>query len=241
MGGKNTVIIDEDADLDEAVYGTIVSAFGYAGQKCSAASRVVVVGTIKDQFIERLVQAVNSIRVGRSTEPSTLLGPVIDHEAYTRLTMTQEKLSQDNTVMVLQHGEKRAGGYFVPSMIVLVKNAQHWVMQDELFGPIVAIFHASDLEHAIAVANNTKYALTGALFSRSPANIAYAREAFNVGNLYINQKCTGAIVARQPFGGFKMSGTGLKAGGPHYLLNLVDSKLVSENTMRRGFTPEVSV
>lgn len=241
MGGKNAVVVDEDADLDEAVYGTIMGAFGYAGQKCSAASRVIVIGTVKDQFIKRLVEAVNSIRSGRSTDASTVLGPVVDQEAYARLMLAQEKLLSDPSVKVLQHGAKRAGGYFVPTMIVLVDKPHHSVMQDELFGPILAIYHAPDLEQAIATANNTKYALTGALFSRSPDNIAYAREHFAVGNLYINQKCTGAIVARQPFGGYKMSGTGIKAGGPYYLLNFVDTKLVSENTMRRGFTPEVSV
>lgn len=241
MGGKNALVIDEDADLDEAVIGTITSAFGYAGQKCSAGSRVVVVGTIKDQFVERLVRAVDSIRVGHSCEPSTFMGPVIDQDAYARLNLAQEKLIGDPQVKILQVGIKRTGGYFVPTMIVQVEDRNHWVMQDELFGPILAIYHAPDLEHAITVANHTKYALTGAFYSRSPANIAYAREQFAVGNLYINQKCTGALVFRQPFGGFKMSGTGIKAGGPHYLLNLVDTKLISENTMRRGFTPEVSV
>lgn len=241
MGGKNAIIVDDDADLDEAVSGVMTSAFGYSGQKCSAASRVIVIGTIKDQFIERLVQATNSLRCGRSFEPSTFMGPVIDQEAYARLSIAQEKLAKDPSVKVLQTGAKRAGGYFMPTMIVLVENPQHWVMQDELFGPIIAIYHADDLENALEVANNTKYALTGGLFSRSPENIAYTREHFAVGNLYINQKCTGALVARQPFGGFKMSGTGIKAGGPHYLLNFVDTKVVSENTMRRGFTPEVSV
>ncbi len=238
MGGKNAIIVDDDADLDEAVAGTIGSAFGYAGQKCSAASRVIVIGTIKQQFVERLVHAANSIQSGISTEASTLLGPVIDQEAHERLLSAQEKLANDKSITVLQTGMKQTGGYFVPTMIVLTDNPQHWVMQEELFGPIIAVYHAPDLATAINVANNTRYALTGALFSRSPTNIAYARELFAVGNLYINQKCTGAIVARQPFGGFKMSGTGIKAGGPFYLLNLVDTKLVSENTMRRGFTPE---
>ena len=241
MGGKNTIIVDEDADLDEAVQGVIISAFAYAGQKCSAASRVVVIGTIKEQFIERLVQATSSLRLGRSTDASTFLGPVVDQEAHSRLLRAQENLANDKDIVVLQRGLPRDNGYFVPTMLVLTKDPQHWVMQEELFGPILAIYHAPDLQEAINVANHTKYALTGALFSRSPENIAYAREQFLVGNLYLNQKCTGAIVARQPFGGYKMSGTGIKAGGPHYLLNLVDSKLVSENTMRRGFTPEVSV
>jgi RHH-type proline utilization regulon transcriptional repressor/proline dehydrogenase/delta 1-pyrroline-5-carboxylate dehydrogenase len=114
-------------------------------------------------------------------------------------------------------------------------------MQDELFGPILALFHAHDLKEALSVANNTEYALTGAFYSRSPHNIALARAQFEVGNFYINQKCTGAVVGRQPFGGFEMSGTGIKAGGRHYLLNFVNAKTISENTTRRGYTPEISV
>lgn len=241
MGGKNTIIIDDDADLDEAVVGVIKSAFIYAGQKCSAASRVVVIGAIKDQFIERLVEATKSLRVGSAIDPSSFMGPVIDQEAFERLNQQSQQLEKDTSVKVCYVGNKMEGGYYVPAMIVETKDATHWVMQEELFGPIIAIFHASDLDTALSIANDTKYALTGAIFSRSPDNIACARERFDVGNLYINQKCTGAMVGRQPFGGFKMSGTGLKAGGPNYLLNFVDAKVVSENTMRRGFTPEVSV
>jgi RHH-type proline utilization regulon transcriptional repressor/proline dehydrogenase/delta 1-pyrroline-5-carboxylate dehydrogenase len=241
MGGKNAIVIDDDADLDEAVVGVIKSAFLYAGQKCSAASRAIVVGGVKDQFIERLVEAVNSISIGSSVDPGSFMGPVIDKEAYERLMSSQEKLKRDSSIKVLQQGQKLEGGYFVPTMVVLVEDPSHWVMQEELFGPILAIYHAPDLPHAINIANNTRYALTGAFYSRSPKNIAYGQESFLVGNLYINQKCTGALVYRQPFGGFKMSGTGIKAGGPYYLLNFVDMKLTSENTMRRGFTPEVSI
>jgi RHH-type proline utilization regulon transcriptional repressor/proline dehydrogenase/delta 1-pyrroline-5-carboxylate dehydrogenase len=169
------------------------------------------------------------------------MGPVIDDEAFSPLMNCIEKLKSDPAVKILHVGKSLVGGYFVPPVLVEVNDFRHWVMQDELFGPILAIYHAKNLEDAVMVANSTKYALTGALFSRSPENISYVRENFNVGNLYINQKCTGALVFRQPFGGYKMSGTGIKAGGPHYLLNFVDMKLISENTMRRGFSPEVSV
>jgi RHH-type transcriptional regulator, proline utilization regulon repressor / proline dehydrogenase / delta 1-pyrroline-5-carboxylate dehydrogenase len=241
MGGKNAIIIDDDADLDEAITSVINSAFIYAGQKCSAASRVITVGTINNLFVERLISSVNSLKMGNTIEPSTFLGPVIDKHAFLRLGKIKEKLLNDKSITILFEGNKIEGGYFISPIIVLVKDVDHWVMQEELFGPILALYHASDLEQAIKVANHTQYALTGAIFSRSPKNIDYARQNFNVGNLYINQKCTGAIVNRQPFGGFKMSGSGLKAGGPNYLLNLVDAKVVSENTMRRGFTPEVSI
>lgn len=241
MGGKNAIIIDDDADLDEAVLGVLTSAFNFAGQKCSAASRVIVIGSIKDQFVERLIAATASLSINDPKFPGTVLGPVIDQDAFDRLNGVINKLVADSSVRVLHVGERKQGGYYIPPVIVETNDATHWVMQEELFGPIVSLIYARDLEQAISIANSTKYALTGALFSRSPANIALVKQQFNVGNLYINQKCTGALVNRQPFGGFKMSGTGLKAGGPNYLINFVDAKLVSENTMRRGFTPEISI
>lgn len=240
MGGKNAIIIDDDADLDEAIQAVLKSAFVYAGQKCSAASRIIIVGSIAEQFIARLKAACQSMTTGSSLMPKTFMGPVIDEEACSRLKQKISVLQQDEKVKAIYIGET-AEGFFVPAALFLVSDEHHWLMQEELFGPIVALYKASDLDHAFRVANNTKYALTGAFFSRSPRNIARAKSAFNVGNLYINQKCTGALVNRQPFGGFKMSGSGLKAGGPHYLLNFVDTKIVSENTMRRGFTPNVSI
>lgn len=240
MGGKNAIIIDDDADLDEAVWAVLKSAFAYAGQKCSAASRIIIVGGIKDQFIKRLCEATDSLLTGSSLLAHTELGPVIDAEAFERLQLRIKDLMVDPSIKICHAGEVILGGYHVPPCIVEVSDPRHWVMQEELFGPIVAIHAVENLEQALAAANGTAYALTGAIFSRSPENIALAKANFNVGNLYINQKCTGAIVNRQPFGGFKMSGTGIKAGGPHYLLNFVDQKTTSENTMRRGFTPEMA-
>ena len=241
MGGKNAIIVDDDADLDEAVMGIINSACIYAGQKCSAASRVIAIGSIKDALVQRLKEAASSLTIGPSFEPSTFMGPVIDDEAFLRLKEAQQKLHHDPDIKIIHTQSAPQGGHFIPPLIVQTHNPHHWVMQQELFGPIVAIFHAMDIDEAIKVANNTDYALTGAFFSRSPSNIAYATERLQVGNLYINSKCTGAMVSRQPFGGFKMSGVGFKAGGPSYLLQLVDSKVVTENTMRRGFAPEISV
>lgn len=239
MGGKNAIIIDDDADLDEAVLAILKSAFLYAGQKCSAASRVIAIGSIKEQLIQRLVDATASIVMGSSLLPGTFMGPVIDEEAYQRLNSAINKLRQDPTIKLLYQGSNMDKGFFVPPLIVETTDASHWVMQEELFGPVLAIYAASDLEQALKIANSTRYALTGAIFSRSPKNIAKARVEFQVGNLYINQKCTGALVNRQPFGGFKMSGTGIKAGGPHYMLHFVDSRAISENTIRRGFAPEI--
>ncbi len=241
MGGKNAIIIDDDADLDEAVLAVLKSAFVYAGQKCSAASRVILVDSIAEPFIERLKSATESFKVGPAFLPSTFMGPVIDAEAYERLKEKLTLLKQDTSLRKIYEGPQQSGGYYIPASIFLVNDENHWLMTEELFGPILAIYLAPDLDHALRVANNSKYALTGAIFSRSPANIGKAKCLFNVGNLYINQKCTGALVHRQPFGGFKMSGTGIKAGGQHYLLNFVDAKVVSENTMRRGFAPGVSL
>lgn len=238
MGGKNAVIIDDDADLDEAVSAVIYSAFAYAGQKCSAASRVIVVGGIKDLFIKRLTEAADSLIAGNSLQPKTQLGPVINAESYERLQLKIKDLQVDPSIKILHIGENLTGGYFIPPVIVEVMDPGHWVMQEELFGPILALHAVQDLKQALVVANTSIYALTGAIFSRSPENIEYAKSEFNVGNLYINQKCTGAAVGRQPFGGFKMSGTGPKAGGHYYLLSLSDAKSICENTMRRGFTPE---
>lgn len=239
MGGKNAIVVDEDADLDEAVLGVMQSAFSYAGQKCSAASRLILIGSIAEPFIERFLQATSSLKLGTSIDPSVFLGPVIDQEAYLRLNEAIAKIKRDDQLKILFQGNPESGGFFIPPTIVQVKDTAHWLMQEELFGPIIAVMCVPDLKTAINAANLSRFALTGAIYSRSPLNIAYARENFAVGNLYINQKCTGAIVNRQPFGGFKMSGTGIKAGGPSYLLNLVDAKVVSENTMRRGFTPDI--
>lgn len=238
MGGKNAIIIDDDADLDEAVMACIKSALFFAGQKCSAASRILVLSSIAEAFIERLVAATASLKVSSALEPSAFMGPVIDQEAYERLSAILERIARDPSLSILYQGKQLSGGYFIPPTIVSVNDSHHWIMQEELFGPILAIHQLTNLEQALAVANNTRYALSGALFSRSPANIARAKTEFRVGNLYINQKCTGANVHRQPFGGHHMSGTGIKAGGPHYLLNFVDMKVISENTMRRGFVPD---
>lgn len=236
MGGKNAIIVDSDADLDEAVRGVIYSAFGYAGQKCSACSRVIVLPENYDRFVNRLVEAARSIAVGPSEDPAHYLGPVIDEKAkasienYIKIGMTEGK--------VLLQREAPQGGYFVGPTIIEVKDGNARIAQEEIFGPVLAVIKAKDFDHALEIANATDYALTGGLFSRSPENIARVRREFRVGNLYINRGCTGALVGRHPFGGFKMSGVGSKAGGPDYLMQFLEPRAVSENTLRRGFAPE---
>ncbi|AGH95874.1 proline dehydrogenase family protein [Pseudobdellovibrio exovorus] len=236
MGGKNALIIDNDADLDEAVDAVLYSAFGFSGQKCSAASRVIVLDEVYEKFTERLVEAARSIKIASSENPDAYLGPVVDEEAYTRLMNTIQQAEQKYTVLF--KGESPVGGYYAPITILGNVQANDDVAQNEFFGPIMALVKARDLDHAIEIANSTEYALTGGLFSRSPANIEKVKKELEVGNMYINRGITGAMVERHPFGGFKMSGIGSKTGGPDYLRQFMEPIVVTENTMRRGFAPE---
>jgi len=238
MGGKNAIIVDDDADLDEAVTGVIRSAFGYAGQKCSACSRLIVVGNIRENFINRLRNAAGSLIPSTPVRSECLLPPVIDEASRDRLEKALQEFGEN--AQLIYQGTAGPGGWFVPPAIVEVTDPNHPLMHKELFGPILTLFAARDFSHALAVANSSDFALTGAVYSRSPNHLQQAREEFRVGNLYLNRPCTGALVDRQPFGGFKMSGVGTKAGGPGYLLNFAEMRVCTENTMRRGFTPEVS-
>ena len=236
MGGKNAVIIDSDADLDEAVDGVLYSAFGFSGQKCSAASRVIIHEDVYEKFSARFVEAAGSIEVTDAENPQGYMGPVVDQEAYERILNTIQEAKKEHKLLF--EGKVPTGGYFVPPTIFGDVNPASALAQQEIFGPVVALIKAKDLDHAIEIANSTEYALTGGLFSRSPLNIAKVREDFEVGNLYINRGITGAMVDRHPFGGFKMSGVGSKTGGPDYLKQFVEPKAVTENTLRRGFAPQ---
>jgi RHH-type proline utilization regulon transcriptional repressor/proline dehydrogenase/delta 1-pyrroline-5-carboxylate dehydrogenase len=231
MGGKNAIIIDEDADLDEAIKGVIASAFGYAGQKCSACSRVIVLDSIYDAFLKRLMEAARSLKVGPAEDPGNFVGPVIDAKARERILAM---IQGERPVFV---GEEPDGGYYVAPRIYADVGPDSKLAQEEIFGPILAVLRARSLDAALQIATGVKYALTGGFYSRSPANIERVRRQFRVGNLYINRKITGAVVDRQPFGGFKMSGLGAKAGGPDYLPQFMVARTVTENTMRRGFAP----
>ena len=237
MGGKNAIIIDADADLDEAVKGVIYSAFGYAGQKCSAASRVIVLKEVYDHFLERLIEAANSIKVGSAEDPDSYLGPLINKAAFEN-TKKYIEIGSRESVMVSGNKNVSATGYFISPTIFKDVKPDARIAQEEIFAPVLAIIKAEDFDNAIAIANGVKFALTGGVFSRSPGNIKLAKEKFRVGNLYINRGSTGAKVGRQPFGGFKMSGIGSKAGGKDYLLQFVEPRVITENTMRRGFAPD---
>ncbi len=233
MGGKNAIIIDETADLDEAIKGVLISALGYQGQKCSACSRVIVLQSVYGDFCARLKEAMNSVKVGPPEDPATFMGPLIDKEAVKKVHGFIEKGKEEGKSLLIKEGD--AGYYIGPVLIEVGPDAT--IAREEIFGPVVSVINAADIDEAITIANSTKYALTGGIFSRSPAAIRKAKDAFRVGNLYINRKITGALVGRQPFGGFGMSGIGSKAGGPDYLFQFMDPKTISENTMRKGVAP----
>lgn len=237
MGGKNALIIDADADLDEAIPAVLHSAFGYQGQKCSALSRLILLEANYDRVMERLLAAAADLEVGLPENPSTAIGPVIDKSAYQRILRYIAIGKAEGKVAF--EGKVPAGeGYFIPPTIFTHVSPEARVAQEEIFGPVLCVLKARDLDEAIAWANDSQFALTGGFFSRSPGNIERVRNEFLVGNLYINRGITGAIVARHPFGGFKMSGGGTKAGGRDYLLHFLLPRVVTENTVRRGFAPE---
>ena len=235
MGGKNAIIVDESADLDQAVAGVVQSAFGYSGQKCSACSRVIVLSTIYDAFLERLVEATKSLNVGTSDDPGVQMSSVIDKSARDRILEYIEQGKQESELALSMSTPE--GGYYIPPTIFAGVQPDHTIAQEEIFGPVLAVMKADNFDRALEIANGTDYALTGGLYSRTPSHIDRAAVEFEVGNLYINRNITGAIVARQPFGGFKLSGVGSKAGGPDYLLQFLDPRVVTENIQRQGFAP----
>ena len=240
MGGKNAVIVDADADLDEAVKGVVDSAFGYGGQKCSAGSRAIVLEGIYDKFLERVIEATKSLTVSPAESPGCSLGPVIDAESRDRIhKFIDSGKQQAKLAFQYDLGTLADEGFFVGPTIFADVPETATIAQEEIFGPVLSVIKAKDLDDALRIANGTKYALTGGVFSRSPEHIQRVKRKFRVGNLYVNRKCTGALVHRQPFGGFKMSGIGSKAGGPDYLLQFVVPRTITENTLRRGFAPEV--
>jgi RHH-type proline utilization regulon transcriptional repressor/proline dehydrogenase/delta 1-pyrroline-5-carboxylate dehydrogenase len=236
MGGKNAIIIDADADIDAAVAPIVQSVFGYMGQKCSAASRLIVLEENYDRFISRFKSAVETLIPGPAEDPRTDIGAVIDAgvkkkiEAYIEIGKTEGKL--------LTGGAQGEGpGHFVPPTVFTDISPKSPLAQEEILGPVACIFKVSDFDEALQLANDSEYALTGGLFSRSPANIERACREFMVGNLYINRGTTGAMAKRHPFGGFKMSGVGTKAMGQDYLPQFMFVRTVVENTFRSGFAP----
>jgi len=227
MGGKNAVIVDREADLDAAVEGVIASAFSYQGQKCSAGSRAVIDQAVYDAFLEKLAARARGLKVGDPADPSVDLGPVIDRHAFERILKYIEIGKKEGRI--LAGGEKAAGkGHFIQPTIFADVDRNATVAQEEIFGPVLACIKAKDFDDALDIANGTRYGLTGAVFTKNRAKIERARWEFHTGNLYFNRKSTGAMMGVHPFGGFNMSGTDSKAGGPDYLLLFLQGKSIGD-------------
>jgi RHH-type proline utilization regulon transcriptional repressor/proline dehydrogenase/delta 1-pyrroline-5-carboxylate dehydrogenase len=233
LGGKNCVIVDADSDLDEAVPAIVGSAFNYAGQKCSAASRVLVHEAIADQLLARLAGAVRVLVVGQAETLGTDVPPVIERDAQERVARYAQLAAREGTVVATAQAPEDSG-WFCPATVAADLPAGSRVLEEEIFGPLLAVQRVPDVEVACDVVDGLAFALTGGLFTRNPATVRLVRDRTPVGNLYVNRGITGAMVARQPFGGNRLSGTGMKAGGPDYLLQFVEQRAVSENTMRHG-------
>ena len=227
MGGKDSIIVDDEADLTSAVEGVVLSAFGYQGQKCSACSRAIVSQKIYDSFLEKLVERAKKIAVGPSEDPNNYMGPVVSKTAMNGILNYIEVGKKEGRLV---HGGGRApgDGYFIQPTIIADVNPQARISLEEIFGPVLAVIPARDFDHALEIANNTEFGLTGGVYSKSPAKLEKARENFHVGNLYFNRKCTGAMVGAHPFGGFNMSGTDSKTGGKDYLMLFLQGKTVAE-------------
>jgi RHH-type proline utilization regulon transcriptional repressor/proline dehydrogenase/delta 1-pyrroline-5-carboxylate dehydrogenase len=233
LGGKNCVVVDSDADLDEAVPAIVSSAFVYAGQKCSAAARVLVHEAVADRLIERIVGAVRVLVVGQADQLTTDVPPVIERSAQERVARYAGIAEREGRIAARVEQVPNSG-WFCPPTVAVDLTPESSVLSDEIFGPLLAIERVRDVEHAMDVVTSLPVALTGGLFARDPATVRYVRERSPVGNLYVNRGITGAKVGRQPFGGNRLSGTGTKAGGPDYLLHFVEPRAVTENTMRHG-------
>jgi 1-pyrroline-5-carboxylate dehydrogenase len=227
MGGKDAIIVDRDADIDSAVAGVVQSAFGFQGQKCSACSRAIVDSAVYDEFLKKLCAKVDALTVGPAEDRSNYMGPVISEGARNNILHYIEIGKYEGRLVA--GGEPAPGdGYFLKPTVIEGVDSKARIFQEEIFGPVLAVTRARDFDHAIHLANDSEYGLTGAVYSRNPEVIRRAREEFFVGNLYINRKCTGAMVGAHPFGGFNMSGTDSKAGGPDYLLQFLQAKSIAE-------------
>jgi RHH-type transcriptional regulator, proline utilization regulon repressor / proline dehydrogenase / delta 1-pyrroline-5-carboxylate dehydrogenase len=235
MGGKNVVIVDADADLDDVVPALLSSAFGFAGQKCSAASRVLVHEQVADALADRLAGAVRTLRVGPAEDFATDVPPVIDAAAQLRVRRyTAQGTTAATRVAAATDAVPGGEGYYVAPALLVGLPDEHPVIQDEIFGPVLALQSVPSIAAACDAVDRSRFALTGGLFSRSPRTIEEVAARTPVGNLYVNREITGAMVGRQPFGGGRLSGTGPKAGGPDYLLQFVEARAVTENTVRHG-------
>ncbi|HXN25322.1 MAG TPA: L-glutamate gamma-semialdehyde dehydrogenase [Candidatus Dormibacteraeota bacterium] len=236
MGGKDAIIVDDEADVDAAVEGVAQSAFGYQGQKCSACSRAIVTQNIYDSFVNKLTERVKKITVGPIEDPANYMGPVINKSSM-KTILDYIDVGKKEGRLVTGGGPASGDGFFIQPTVIADVSPKARIAQEEIFGPVLAVIPAKDFEHALEIANDSEFGLTGAVYSRNPKKLAKASESFHVGNLYLNRKCTGAMVGAHPFGGFNMSGTDSKAGGQDYLLLFLQAKSIAEkigNDPREG-------
>jgi len=227
MGGKDAIVVDETADLAAAAEGVVASAYGFAGQKCSACSRLIAVDAIYDDLLDRVVAGAKALRVGDPRQHETQVGPVADGGQFKKVAEYLKIGKREGRLVLGGNADAKEGFYVEPTIFADVAPGAR-IEQEEIFGPVLAVVRARDFDHALEIANDTDYGLTGAVFSRDSARLEQARREFHVGNLYLNRKCTGALVGAEPFGGFNMSGTDSKAGGRDYLLLLTQPKVISE-------------
>lgn len=237
MGGKDAVVVDETANLEQAAEAIVVSAFGFQGQKCSAGSRAIIVDEVYDEVVDRVLDRTRNITVGDPSDPENWMGPVVDDKAFKKILEYIEIGKGEGELIYGGNVIEENGGYFIEPTIIKDVPPDARIAQEEIFGPVLAIIKARDFDDALAIANSTEYGLTGSLFSQDPQRIERAKDEFHVGNLYFNRKCTGALVGVHPFGGFNMSGTDSKAGGPDYLLLFTQAKSISTRIDSDGRQP----
>lgn len=228
MGGKDSIVIDDQTDLDAAAQATVASAFGFQGQKCSAASRAIVVDKVYDKFVNLVKEKVRAIKVGPSDEPANFMGPVVNRGSCDKIIAYVEKGLSEGGRLVAGGGRVEGEGYFIQPTVIADVEPGATISQEEIFGPVLAVIKAKDFNHALEIANNTEYGLTGGVWTKDRKKIEKAKRVFHVGNFYVNRKITGALVGVHPFGGFNMSGTDSKAGGKDYLLLFTQAKAISE-------------
>jgi 1-pyrroline-5-carboxylate dehydrogenase len=228
MGGKDALIVDETADLAAAATDAVRSAYGFQGQKCSACSRAIVVEKIYNRFVDALAQKVETLTVGDAADPSNYMGPVINQRSQESILAYIQKAVNEGGRVVAGGAKAGDDGFFIRPTVVADVDPLGTISQEEIFGPVLAVLKARDFDHAMQIANNTEFGLTGALYSRNAKRLRRAEQEFFVGNLYLNRKCTGALVGVHPFGGFNMSGTDSKAGGRDYLLLYLQAKSIAE-------------
>lgn len=230
MGGKDAIIVDRECDLDQAVLGVLYSAFGYQGQKCSACSRAIVDEAVYDEFLDKLKSKTEALTLGASDEFQNYMGPVINERAKESILSYIETGKKEGR-LIAGGGPGEGEGYFIKPTVIADIDSKAKIFQEEIFGPVLAVTRAKDFDQALQLANDSEYGLTGAVFTTNPVNAEKAKKQFFVGNLYLNRKCTGAMVGAHPFGGFNMSGTDSKAGGPDYLLQFVQAKSIAEKIL----------